>query len=69
LPMLVRAVCYRTTPLQTLAEKSLQGGSKGIQELDASTPVNPCALASRAAAAASTLAGACATACMPAKVA
>ena len=46
LPMLVRAVCYRTTPLDTLAEKSLQGGSKGIQELDASTPANPCAMAS-----------------------
>ena len=45
LPMLVRAVCYRTTPLDTLIEKTLQGGSKGIQELDASTPSNPCAIA------------------------
>jgi PTS system ascorbate-specific IIA component len=73
LPMLVRAVCYRTTPLDTLAEKSLQGGSKGIQELDASTPVNPCAMASAAAAAAAAVtncaAGAVATSCMPAKVA
>ncbi|HMC44193.1 MAG TPA: PTS sugar transporter subunit IIB [Caballeronia sp.] len=71
LPMLVRAVCYRTTPLDTLAEKSLQGGSKGIQELDASTPVNPCAIASAAAAAAVTscAVGAAATSCMPAKVA
>jgi mannose PTS system EIIA component len=50
LPMLVRAVCYRTTPLGTLTEKILQGGTKGIQELDASTPLNPCALASKAAA-------------------
>ncbi|WP_031364350.1 PTS sugar transporter subunit IIA [Caballeronia sordidicola] len=73
LPMLVRAVCYRTTPLDTLAEKSLQGGSKGIQELDASTPVNPCAIASAAAAAAAAVTscavGAAATSCMPAKVA
>ncbi|MDR5749421.1 MULTISPECIES: PTS sugar transporter subunit IIB [unclassified Caballeronia] len=45
LPMLVRAVCYRTTPLDTLTEKILQGGSKGIQELDCTTPQNPCALA------------------------
>ncbi|MDR5755820.1 PTS sugar transporter subunit IIB [Caballeronia sp. LZ035] len=49
LPMLVRAVCYRATPLDTLTEKILQGGSKGIQELDASTPMNPCALAAKAA--------------------
>jgi mannose PTS system EIIA component len=52
LPMLVRAVCYRTTPLGTLRDKSLQGGSKGIQELDASTLSNPCAIAGAAAAAA-----------------
>jgi len=69
LPMLVRAVCYRTTPLDTLAEKSLQGGSKGIQELDAATPSNPCAMASAAAAAANCAVGAAATSCMPAKVA
>ncbi|KMZ12378.1 PTS system, mannose-specific IIA component [Candidatus Burkholderia humilis] len=49
LPMLVRAVCYRATPLDTLTEKILQGGSKGIQELDSSTPMNPCALAAKAA--------------------
>jgi mannose PTS system EIIA component len=49
LPMLVRAVCYRATPLDTLTEKILQGGSKGIQELDASTPMNPCALAAKVA--------------------
>jgi mannose PTS system EIIA component len=49
LPMLVRAVCYRSTPLDTLTEKILQGGSKGIQELDANTPMNPCALAAKAA--------------------
>ncbi len=49
LPMLVRAVCYRSTPLNTLTEKVLQGGSKGIQELDASMPLNPCALAAKAA--------------------
>ena len=72
-----RCSCARsaiaTTPLDTLAEKSLQGGSKGIQELDASTPVNPCAMASAAAAAAAAVAScaadAAATSCMPAKVA
>jgi PTS system mannose-specific IIA component len=58
LPMLVRAVCYRTTPLDTLAEKSLQGGSKGIQELDASTPANQCAMANAAAAVANCAASA-----------
>ncbi len=33
LPMLVRAVCYRTTPLDQLAEKALAGGAKGIQAI------------------------------------
>lgn len=31
LPMLVRAVCYRGTPLDTLVDKALAGASKGIQ--------------------------------------
>jgi mannose PTS system EIIA component len=62
LPMLVRAVCYRSTPLDTLTEKILQGGTKGIQELDASTPMNPCALAAKAAADASCAGAACVTA-------
>ncbi|RKP58786.1 PTS sugar transporter subunit IIA [Pararobbsia silviterrae] len=31
LPMLVRAVCYRSTPLDTLVDKALSGGAKGIQ--------------------------------------
>jgi PTS system ascorbate-specific IIA component len=69
LPMLVRAVCYRTTPLGTLAEKSLQGGSKGIQELDASTPVNPCALAGAAVAPAVGTASPTAAQCSALKVA
>jgi mannose PTS system EIIA component len=50
LPMVVRAVCYRAIPLDMLAEKILQGGAKGIQEIDESTPLNPCALAAKAAA-------------------
>ncbi len=29
LPMLVRAVCYRTTPLDTLVEKALAGATQG----------------------------------------
>jgi PTS system ascorbate-specific IIA component len=31
LPMLVRAVCYRSIPLDTLVDKALSGGIKGIQ--------------------------------------
>ncbi|HKT95977.1 MAG TPA: PTS sugar transporter subunit IIA [Paraburkholderia sp.] len=38
LPMLVRAVCYRTTPLDVLVEKALAGASKGIQAIGPSTP-------------------------------
>ncbi|WP_321813691.1 MULTISPECIES: PTS sugar transporter subunit IIA [unclassified Paraburkholderia] len=44
LPMLVRAVCYRATPLDTLVEKALAGASKGVQPIGPSTPaqVNDC---------------------------
>lgn len=45
-PMLVRSVCYRSLPLAVLAEKAQQGGAKGIQEIDSSTPFNPCAMSS-----------------------
>lgn len=38
LPMLVRAVCYRTTPLDTLVDKALAGSTKGIHEIAAGTP-------------------------------
>ncbi|WP_245746696.1 PTS sugar transporter subunit IIA [Paraburkholderia lycopersici] len=38
LPMLVRAVCYRATPLDTLVEKALAGASKGVQIIGSSTP-------------------------------
>ena len=38
LPMLVRAVCYRTTPLDTLVDKALAGATKGIQSINANTP-------------------------------
>jgi mannose PTS system EIIA component len=43
LPMLVRAVCYRATPLDTLVDKALAGASKGIQAVGAATqpPVAP----------------------------
>jgi PTS system ascorbate-specific IIA component len=54
LPMLVRAVCYRATPLDTLVEKALAGASKGVQTIGPSVPApaaatecgcppNPCA--------------------------
>ncbi|WP_226806921.1 PTS sugar transporter subunit IIA [Candidatus Vallotia cooleyia] len=33
LPMLVRAVCYRTLPTDKLAEKALQGAANGIHSV------------------------------------
>lgn len=60
LPMLVRAVCYRTTPLDMLVEKALAGASKGIQAIGPSMPApaqecgcapTPCAEAASDAAA------------------
>ncbi|WP_310630735.1 PTS sugar transporter subunit IIA [Paraburkholderia sp.] len=47
LPMLVRAVCYRATPLDTLVEKALAGASKGVQTIGPCTPppVNDCGCA------------------------
>ena len=59
LPMLVRAVCYRATPLDTLVEKALAGASKGVQTIGASIPAavsecgsapTPCAEAANQAA-------------------
>ncbi|CAN0623733.1 PTS system fructose subfamily IIA component [Burkholderia sp. lig30] len=44
LPMLVRAVCYRTTPLDTLVDKALSGGAKGVHEVAANTPAPASAL-------------------------
>lgn len=38
LPMLVRAVCYRATPLEVLVDKALAGASKGIQAVGPATP-------------------------------
>ncbi len=34
LPMLVRAVCYRTMPLDALADKAYDGATKGIQPIE-----------------------------------
>lgn len=39
LPMLVRAVCYRSTPLDTLVDKALSGGAKGIQSVAPPAPL------------------------------
>jgi mannose PTS system EIIA component len=59
LPMLVRAVCYRTASLDALVEKALVGASKGVQAIGPSTPPpeqacapTPCAEAAAAASAA-----------------
>ncbi|VVE07144.1 PTS sugar transporter subunit IIA [Pandoraea soli] len=38
LSMLIKAVCYRSVPLDTLVEKVLSGGSKGILEVGAGAP-------------------------------
>lgn len=38
LSMLIKSVCYRSVPLDTLAEKVLAGGSKGILEVGAGAP-------------------------------
>jgi PTS system ascorbate-specific IIA component len=38
LSMLIKAVCYRSVPLETLTEKVLSGGSKGILEVGAGAP-------------------------------
>ncbi len=45
LPMLLRAVCYRNTPLDLLVEKTLAGGANGIQSVEyvaESTAAAPC---------------------------
>ncbi|ALE53540.1 PTS mannose transporter subunit IIA [Paraburkholderia sp. SIMBA_055] len=38
LPMLVRAVCYRATPLDTLVDKALAGATKGIHAIGPAAP-------------------------------
>jgi mannose PTS system EIIA component len=38
LPMLVRAVCYRATPLETLVDKALAGASNGVHAISPATP-------------------------------
>jgi PTS system mannose-specific IIA component len=38
LPMLLRAVCYRATPLDTLVDKALAGATKGVQAIVPGTP-------------------------------
>ena len=38
LPMLLRAVCYRATPLDTLVDKALAGGTKGVHAIGPATP-------------------------------
>ena len=38
LPMLLRAVCYRATPLDTLVDKALSGATKGVQAIVPGTP-------------------------------
>lgn len=35
LPMLIKAVCYRTVPLETLVDKVLAGGAQGILQVGA----------------------------------
>jgi mannose PTS system EIIA component len=48
LPMLVRAVCYRATPLDTLVDKALAGATKGIHSVGPATPPPAAPIASDA---------------------
>ncbi|GAB2905113.1 PTS fructose transporter subunit IIA [Paraburkholderia jirisanensis] len=48
LPMLVRAVCYRATPLDTLVDKALAGATKGIHPVGPGCPPPAVPLASDA---------------------
>jgi PTS system mannose-specific IIA component len=48
LPMLVRAVCYRATPLDTLVDKALAGATKGIHAVGPATPPPAAPIASGA---------------------
>jgi PTS system mannose-specific IIA component len=41
LPMLLRAVCYRATPLDTLVDKALSGATKGVQTIVPGSPPPP----------------------------
>lgn len=41
LPMLMRSVCYRTTPLDTLVEKALAGATKGVHAIATGECVPP----------------------------
>ncbi|WP_233862068.1 PTS sugar transporter subunit IIA [Paraburkholderia adhaesiva] len=47
LPMLVRAVCYRATPLDMLVEKALTGAGNGVQLIGPAVPppANECGCA------------------------
>jgi mannose PTS system EIIA component len=47
LPMLVRSVCYRATPLDTLVEKALAGAANGVQAIGPAMPppANDCSCA------------------------
>ncbi|MGB3072254.1 MAG: PTS fructose transporter subunit IIA [Ottowia sp.] len=40
LPMLLRAVCYRQEPLDTLVTRALAGGSQGIMSVATTAPQN-----------------------------
>jgi PTS system mannose-specific IIA component len=44
LPMLVRAVCYRATPLDTLVDKAMAGAANGIRAINADS-IPPASLA------------------------
>jgi mannose PTS system EIIA component len=48
LPMLVRAVCYRATPLDTLVDKAVAGATKGIHPVGPGCPPPAVPLASDA---------------------
>jgi PTS system ascorbate-specific IIA component len=40
LPMLLRAICYRHEPIETLIQRALAGGAQGVMQVAAAAPQN-----------------------------
>ena len=40
LPMLLRAICYRHEPIETLLQRALAGGAQGVMQVAAAAPQN-----------------------------
>ena len=40
LPMLLRAICYRHEPIETLLQRALAGGAQGVMQVAVAAPQN-----------------------------